>query len=127
MSNRKPYIREITPTWWKNHPFYRFYMLREATVLPLVIFTIFLTIGLAALVRGPEAWHTWLEFMANPIVILINLVALIGSLFHAQTFFSMMPQVVPIRFKAKLIDKKLIVMTQWAAVVFISLIVLIVV
>ena len=36
MSNRKPYVREVKRTWWKNHPFYRFYMLREATVLPLI-------------------------------------------------------------------------------------------
>ncbi len=127
MSNRKPYVREVKRTWWSKHPFYRFYMLREATVLPLILFTIFLTFGLGALVKGPESWQAWLAFMANPIVIAINVVALLGSLFHAQTFFSMMPQVMPIRLKGKLVDKKTIVMTQWAAVAVISLIVLIVV
>ncbi|TRN16118.1 fumarate reductase subunit FrdC [Vibrio fluvialis] len=127
MSNRKPYVREAKRTWWKDHPFYRFYMVREATVLPLILFTLFLTVGLGALVKGPEAWDSWLAFMANPIVIAINIVALAGSLFHAQTFFSMMPQVVPIRLNGKLLDKKIIVLTQWAAVAFISLIVLFVV
>ncbi len=125
MSNRKPYVREMKRTWWKDHPFYRFYMVREATVLPLILFTLFLTGGLGSLVKGPEAWPTWLDFMANPLVIAINLVALAGSLFHAQTFFSMMPQVVPIRLGGKLVDKKIIVLAQWAAVAFISLIVLI--
>ncbi|MGI3026993.1 fumarate reductase subunit C, partial [Vibrio cholerae] len=38
-----------------------------------------------------------------------------------------MPQVVPIRLNCKLLDKKIIVLTQWAAVAFISLIVLFVV
>ncbi|MCG6352140.1 fumarate reductase subunit FrdC [Vibrio fluvialis] len=127
MSNRKPYVREVKRTWWKDHPFYRFYMVREATVLPLILFTLFLTVGLGALAKGPEAWNSWLAFMANPIVIAINIVALAGSLFHAQTFFSMMPQVVPIRLNGKLLDKKIIVLTQWAAVAFISLIVLFVV
>ncbi|EGU60974.1 fumarate reductase subunit C [Vibrio nigripulchritudo ATCC 27043] len=127
MSNRKPYVREVKRTWWKNHPFYRFYMMREATILPLVLFTVFLTFGLGALVKGPDAWQSWLGFMANPVVIGINLVALAGSLLHAQTFFSMMPQVMPIRWKGKPVEKKLIVMSQWAAVAFISLIVLIVV
>ena len=127
MSNRKPYVREMTRTWWKNDPFYRFYMLREATVLPLILFTLFLTVGLGALVKGPEAWNSWLAFMANPLVIAINVVALAGSLFHAHTFFGMMPQVMPIRIKGKLLDKKIIVLTQWAAVAVISLIVLIVV
>ncbi|ELO4021290.1 fumarate reductase subunit FrdC [Vibrio fluvialis] len=127
MSNRKPYVREVKRTWWKDHPFYRFYMVREATVLPLILFTLFLTVGLGALVKGPEAWDSWLAFMANPIVIAINIVALAGSLFHAQTFFNMMPQVVPIRLNGKLLDKKIIVLTQWAAVAFISLILLFVV
>ncbi|MGC9421046.1 MULTISPECIES: fumarate reductase subunit FrdC [unclassified Vibrio] len=127
MTNRKPYVREMKRTWWKDHPFYRFYMVREATVLPLILFTLFLTVGLGALVKGPEAWNSWLGFMANPLVVAINIVALAGSLFHAQTFFSMMPQVVPIRIKGKLLDKRIIVLTQWAAVAIISLIVLIVV
>ncbi|PMH42132.1 fumarate reductase subunit C [Vibrio sp. 10N.286.49.B3] len=127
MSNRKPYVRSVSRTWWKSNPFYRFYMLREATVLPLILFTLFLTIGLGSLVKGPEAWESWLCFMASPIVIAINLVALAGSLLHAHTFFNMMPQVMPIRLKGKLVDKKIIVLSQWAAVAFISLIVLIVV
>lgn len=127
MSNRKPYVREVKATWWKNHPFYRFYMLREATVLPLILFTLFLTVGLAALVKGADAWQTWLNFMAHPIVIAINLVALAGSLFHAHTFFKMFPQVMPIRFKGKTVDTKVLVLGQWAAVAFISLVVLIIV
>ncbi|MEJ2766737.1 fumarate reductase subunit FrdC [Photobacterium sp. MCCC 1A19761] len=127
MSNRKPYVREMKRTWWKDHPFYRFYMLREATVLPLIFFTLCLTFGLGCLVKGPEAWQGWLSFMANPVVIVLNLLALAGSLFHAQTFFSMMPQVMPIRIKGKVLDKKIIVLGQWAAVAAITLFVLILV
>ncbi|MZI92279.1 fumarate reductase subunit FrdC [Vibrio sp. CAIM 722] len=127
MSNRKPYVREMKRTWWKDHPFYRFYMVREGTVLPLILFTLFITIGLGALVKGPEAWNNWLHFMANPIVIAINIVALAGSLFHAFTYFNMMPQVVPIRVGGKLLDKKIIILSQWAVVAVISLIVLFIV
>lgn len=127
MSNRKPYVREMTRTWWKDHPFYRMYMLRESTVLPLIFFTLFLTAGLGCLVMGEAAWQSWLNFMSNPVVIAINIVALAGSLFHAQTFFSMMPQVIPIRIKGKLLDKKIIVLTQWAAVAVISAVILLLV
>jgi fumarate reductase subunit C len=127
MSNRKPYVREMKASWWQKHNFYRMYMLREATILPLILFTLFLTFGLGALVKGPEAWQGWLAFMANPVVIAINIVALLGSLFHAYTFFGMMPQVMPVRLKGKLVDSKIIVLSQWAAVAAISLIVLIIV
>ncbi len=127
MSNRKPYVRTMERNWWSKSPFYRFYMLREATVLPLILFTLFLTCGLASLVKGPLAWAEWQLFMKNPLVVAINIVALAGSLFHAKTFFSMMPQVMPIRIKGKLIDSKTIVLTQWVAVAVISLIVLVLV
>lgn len=127
MSNRKPYVREVKRNWWQQHAFYRFYMLREATVLPLIFFTLFLTFGLGALVKGPEAWQTWLNFMAHPLVVAINIVAFFSSLLHAHTFFGMMPKVMPVRLKGKLVDTKIIVLTQWAAVAFISLVVLIIV
>jgi fumarate reductase subunit C len=127
MSNRKPYVREVKRTWWKSNPFYRFYMVREATVLPLIVFTLFLTVGLGCLVKGPEVWQSWLNFMANPVVIIINIIALIASLFHAYTFFGMMPKVLPMRLKGKLIDKKIIVLSQWVAVAVISVFVLIIV
>lgn len=127
MSNRKPYVREMTRTWWKDHSFYRMYILREATVLPLILFTLFLTFGLACLVVGESTWENWLNFMSNTFVIAINIVALAGSLFHAQTFFSMMPQVMPIRIAGKTLDKKVIVLAQWVAVVAISGVILFVV
>ncbi len=28
-TKRKAYVRPVPSTWWKNLPFYRFYMLRE--------------------------------------------------------------------------------------------------
>ncbi len=127
MSNRKPYVREMTRTWWKDNPFYRFYMLREATILPLILFIAFMIAGLGSLVKGPASWATWLEFMKAPWVIGINVVALAGSLFHAYTFFDMMPKVMPLKVGGKPIDAKVIVLTQWAAVAVISLIVLIIV
>ncbi|MCE0493942.1 fumarate reductase subunit FrdC [Vibrio salinus] len=127
MSNRKPYVREMKRTWWNNNPFYRFYMLREGTVLPLLLFTVFLTFGLGALVQGPEAWASWLSFMSNPVVIIIDILALLGSLYHAHTFFGMLPKVMPIKLNGKEIDTKLIVGGQWAAVVVISIIVLLLV
>ncbi len=127
MTNRKPYVRKMKATWWQKHSFYRMYMIREATVLPIILFTLFLTFGLGSLVKGPLAWESWLHFMANPIVIAINIVALAGSLFHAHTFFKMFPQVMPVRIGGKLVDTKILVLSQWAAVAAISLIVLFIV
>lgn len=115
MSNRKPYRREMRRSWWLDKTYYLLYMLREATVVPLAIFTIFLTIGLAALVKGEASWQTWLNFMANPIVIVINIFALIASFYHAYTFFDMMTTVMPIKLKGKTLDKRIYLLLQWGA------------
>lgn len=120
MSKRKPYTREMKRTWWMAKPFYRFYMVRELTVLPMILFTLFLTFGLGALVKGPEAWQSWLDFMANPIVILIDIVALLGSLFHAYTFFDMMTSVLPIKLRGKQLDNRLYTGAMWVAVLAVT-------
>lgn len=116
MSKRKPYTREMKRTWWTEKAFYRFYMVREMTVLPMILFTLFLTVGLGAMVKGPESWQVWLDFMSNPIVLLINIFALLGSLFHAYTFFDMMTSVMPIKLAGKKLDNKLYIGGLWAGV-----------
>jgi len=121
-TKRKPYTHEMTRTWWMKKPFYRFYMVREMTVLPLILFTIFLTFGLGALVKGPASWQNWLDFMSNPIVILINIIALLGSLFHAYTFFDMMTSVMPLKIKGKKLDNRLYTGAMWIAVIVITVI-----
>lgn len=121
MSARKPYIRPVTAGWWLKKAPYRRYMLREATVLPLTFFSLCLLAGLWALTRGPEAWAGWLDFMAQPLVIGLSLLALAGSLFHAATFFLMMPQVMPVKVRGQLLPAMRVAAAQWAITLGISL------
>ena len=121
MSLRKPYIRTVSRQWWKSNPFYRFYMLREATVLPMIFFTVLLMIGLGSLLKGPDSWQNWLGLMSHPIVMIINFIALIASFFHAYTFFSMMPKVMAVRVKQQVVDEKSLVLAQWLVLTIVSL------
>lgn len=75
-TKRKPYVRPMTSTWWKKLPFYRFYMLREGTAVPAVSFSIELIFGLFALKNGPEAWAGFVDFLQNPVIVIINLTLL---------------------------------------------------
>lgn len=51
-TKRKAYVRPVPSTWWKNLPFYRFYMLREGTAVPAVWFSLELMYGVFALKHG---------------------------------------------------------------------------
>ena len=107
--------------WWLKHRFFKLYMLREATVLPLVFFTLCLLAGMVALLQGAESWQGWIAFMGSPIVLLLNLLALAASLFHAATFFVLFPRVMPIRIAGHSLPDQVIVAGQWAGVVVVAL------
>lgn len=117
-SQRLPPLKR---NWWLKHRFFKLYMLREATVLPLVFFTLCLLAGMVALLQGAESWQGWIAFMGSPIVLLLNLLALAASLFHAATFFVLFPRVMPIRIAGHSLPDQAIVAGQWAGVVAVAL------
>lgn len=95
-SPRRPYHTELSGSWWLKHRYYKLYMLREATVIPLLFFCGCLIAGLYSLQQGEQSWLNWLSFMAQPWVMAINLLTFAASLFHAKTFFELFPRVMPI-------------------------------
>jgi fumarate reductase subunit C len=84
-TKRKPYIREVGADWWKNHPYYRFYMLREGTA----VFSIWVSVLLLIMLAAPSAFA---GLVANPLVIILNAAALAASLLHTKTWFGLTPK-----------------------------------
>lgn len=120
-SKRNAYHRPVTADWWRKTGFYRFYMLREGTALPALLFSIELIFGLYALKRGAESWAAFVDFLHHPVLLLLNLIALAAALLHSKTWFELAP-------KASIIvigDKKLpsgpIVKSLWLVMALISL------
>lgn len=110
------YKAELGRTWWLKNPAFRAYMLREATVLPLVFFILCMLAGIHSLTSGEESWLNWIDVMRNPLVLALNALALLASLYHAATFFVLFPRVMPIRLGGKKVSDNLIVAGQWAGV-----------
>lgn len=81
-TKRKPYVRGMQPNWWTKLGFYRFYITREGTCLPQLWFSLVVLFGVFALKNGPESWAGFVGFLSNPIVMLINIVTLIATVFH---------------------------------------------
>ncbi|WP_026349347.1 fumarate reductase [Arsukibacterium perlucidum] len=109
-----PYQPVMARTWWLQHRYFQMYMLREATVLPLLFFIGCLLYGLYCLNLGEVQWQHWLAFMAQPWVVLLNLLAFIASLFHAKTFFELFPRVMP------LARPGLMIAGQWLATLLVA-------
>jgi fumarate reductase subunit C len=123
-TKRKPYVRPVPSTWWKSLPFYRFYMLREGTALPTVWFSILLIFGLFALKHGPESWAGYVNFLQNPIVVILNLITLAAALLHTKTWFELAPKAANVIIKDEKLKPAPIIKGLWAVTVFVTLFIL---
>ncbi len=61
-TKRKPYVREMSSNWWQQIGFYRFYVIREATAIPQIWFSLVVLYGLFSLTAGPESWFNYVPF-----------------------------------------------------------------
>lgn len=126
VSKRKKYVREITPTWWKRLDFYKFYVLRESTAVPTIWFCLVLFYGLACLGNGTFE-SSFVHFLQNPLVVILNIITLGAVLLNSFTFFGMAPQMVNIIIKNERIDVKLVSRIFWGITAFVSVLALILV
>lgn len=114
-SYRKPYVRPVKANWWTDRSFYIMYMLREGTS----VFGLIVALELLYLICAP-IFSLPTKFIANPVMAIINIVALVSVMYHTFTWFNLMPLVLRI-FKSnqptetKLVPAKLFVIGLWAA------------
>ena len=114
IAGRRPYLTKLTAGWWLKHRYYRLYMLREATVLPLLFFIACLIYGLYCLTQTEADWLGFVAFMQQGWVLALNLLAFAASLFHAKTFFELFPRVMPLAPAAYMIAG------QWLATIVVA-------
>ncbi|KMV36551.1 fumarate reductase subunit FrdC [Franconibacter pulveris] len=123
-TKRKPYVRTMTPTWWQKLGFYRFYMLREGTSIPTVWFSIVLIYGLFEVKNGPESWASFVGFLQNPIVVILNLITLAAALLHTKTWFELAPKAANIIVKDEKLGPEPVIKGLWAAAAVVTVVVL---
>ncbi|AMO57840.1 hypothetical protein [Endozoicomonas montiporae] len=102
--SRRPYVRPMKRTWFMDHPYYRNYMVREASCVFDALYAVNLFWGILQLGKSEEAWSSWLSFQANPLMILFTVVTLGMTLYHAVTYFDMTPRVLPQFIRKKVAD-----------------------
>ncbi|MBD8168067.1 fumarate reductase subunit FrdC [Erwinia persicina] len=119
-TKRNAYIRPVRGNWWQSLPFYRLYMLREGTALPALWFSIELIIGLFALKLGPDSWAGFVSFLQHPIVLLLNLVALVAALHHSKTWFDLAPKAQIIIVKGEKLPPEPVIKGLWLALIILS-------
>ena len=116
----KTYTRPMRG-WWRKNPFYLWYMLREASCVFVTAYALVLLCGLYRLSQGADAFDGWRAALASPWSIAFHLAALLLVLYHAWTWFKVMPKTMPfIRVGGKRVADNAIIGTGVTAAVILS-------
>jgi fumarate reductase subunit C len=108
MSERRPYLRAQPRHWWA-HPPYRAYTIRELCGVALALYAAILLAALICLVRGPEAFEAYRQFLASPTSLVIHLALLATTLWHMWTWFQILPKTMPkLVWRGKLIRQEFV-------------------
>lgn len=123
-TKRKPYHKPFATNWWRPLRFYRFYMLREATAIPAVWFSLEMIYGLFALKNGEQSWQSFVAVLQQPIMLLVNVLVLAAALLHSKTWFELAPKAQVIVLSGKKLSPAPVIKGLWAVMILISLILL---
>lgn len=117
---RGPYTRPMQG-WWRRDRFFIGYMLREATAVAVALYAIVLCVGVVRLAQGAAAWNGWLEALRSPWSLLLHAVLLAAMVFHAYSWFDIMPKTMPMLFfGGRRVAESTISRIGWAAAVLAS-------
>lgn len=112
---RRGYVRPMRG-WWRRDRFFVRYMVREATALAVAAYAIVLTVGVVRLAQGEAAWNAWFGVLQTPVAMLLHLAMLIAFVYHAYSWFDIMPKTMPMLFiGGRRVAAKTITRAGWAA------------
>ena len=96
------YHRQRVPlTWWARRRSYAMFMLRELSSAFVALFVVELLFLVRAVGRGPAAYAGYLDTLAHPAMIVVNVVALAFVLLHAVTFANLTPRAMVVRLRGR--------------------------
>ncbi|HEY7485013.1 MAG TPA: hypothetical protein VH912_11185 [Streptosporangiaceae bacterium] len=118
------YRRRMPVFWWLRRRSYFAFVIRELSSVFVAWFVAFLLLLVKAVGDGAAAYQRFLDWAANPIVIIVNIVALIFVVYHAVTWFNLAPQAMVVRMRGQRVPPSMVAGGNYAAWVVVSAIVI---
>lgn len=114
------YRPRVSLLWWARRRSYLLFLLRELSSVFVAWFVAYLLLLVRAVGAGPDAYQRFLEWSANPGIILLNVVALAFVVLHTVTFFNLAPQAMAVRMGGRRVPGTWIVASQYVALALVS-------
>ena len=123
----KLYRRPLPFGWWLQRGAYFRFIARELTCVFVGVFAV-LTIELVQAVgRGPEAYAAFTARLGSSAYVALSLVAFAAVLYHAVTWFALVPTTMRVRLGEERVPDRVIAGAHYAAWVVASLVVALIV
>ncbi len=98
MIEPKPYVREPSrTTWYLAQPRYMQHMAQELTSVFVGIYALLLLCSLRALAEGAEAWQSFLTSLGSPLMLGLQWLVLVVTLYHSVSWFAVTPKAMPVQ------------------------------
>jgi len=117
VSNKNPRMyKPRTPIfWWTSKWSYVKFITRELTSVFVAGYVVILLFQVRALLRGPEAYESFLALLKTPLSIGFHIIALLFVVFHSITWFNLAPKALVVRLGKKTVPGFLIAGSNYAA------------
>ena len=89
----KPYRPRMSPYWYLDRWPYLKFMVREASCIFVAYFAVVMLLQIHAISAGPAAYVRFQAWMRCPLILDLNAIALVLIVFHAVTWFALVPRV----------------------------------
>jgi fumarate reductase subunit C len=115
----------VSTYWWLGRWSYFLFILRELSSLAVAWFVVFLLALVIAVGRGDAAYQGFLAWSGRPLVLLLNIVSFLFLILHAITWFNLAPQAMVVHLGGKRVPGILIAGSNYAALVAVSTVILV--
>jgi fumarate reductase subunit C len=88
----RAYRQPVSRYWWAKRRSYLLFMLREISCVFVAWSVVYLLLLVHAISAGRESYVRFLDWSTNPVVVAVNVIALIFLLLHAVTWFGLAPR-----------------------------------
>ena len=121
----KPYVREISPSWWWLTQYrYVRYMAREITCVFIGAYTAVLIVGIVRLFQGRAAYEAFLGALQGPVSLAFHGLAFVFALYHTASWFNVTPKAMPLRIGERRVPGGAIIGAHYAGWLAVSAVIL---
>ena len=109
------YRQPVDKYWWAKRRSYLLFMLREISCLFVAWSVVYVLLLVRAISAGPDSYGRFLDWSANPLVVSLNVVALIFLLLHAVTWFILAPRAIVPHIRGRRVPARAVLAGHYAA------------